>query len=66
MIAKPASESVLIVAPRGRDSAVAGRILTDAGIPSESLPDVRTLLGRIPEAPGAILLTAEALSWESA
>lgn len=61
---KPGSETILVVAPLGRDSAVATRVLTDAGIRAESLPDIEAALGRLPGEVGALLLTAEALTGE--
>ena len=54
---------VLVLAPTGRDAALAGQVLSQAGIHALDLPELRGLCsGRSRGAPGALLLTEEALT----
>jgi PAS domain S-box-containing protein len=55
------SERALILAPRGRDEAVAARLLTEAGLRCVPCPDLPTLMDRLAEGAGLAVLTAEAL-----
>jgi len=54
------SERVLIVAPMGRDAAIASAILGEAGLPLMICPDLPCLLAELHEV-GAALITEEAL-----
>ncbi len=64
-MADPAGEGlenrVLVLAPAGRDSELACRTLSEAGIPADELTSVEDLCARIARGPGAVLLTEEAL-----
>lgn len=55
------AQSVLILAPRGRDAAVASAILKEAKIPVETCPDLRALLARIRQGGDVAVLTEEAV-----
>jgi signal transduction histidine kinase/CheY-like chemotaxis protein len=61
-LAERLEDRVLVLAPAGRDSPLACRVLADAGIESQAVSDVDALCGAIAEGPGTILLTQEALS----
>ncbi len=62
-MAEPASDAlqsrVLVLAPAGRDAALACRTLSEAGIPAEAVTSVAGLCDRISKGPGALLLTEE-------
>jgi two-component sensor histidine kinase len=55
------SERVLILAPNGRDAAVAGEVLRAAGIASEPCSDLTALVREIEQGAGFVLITDEAL-----
>ena len=52
---------VLVLAPGGKDAALTRGVLDNAGIVSESVPDVPTLVRELHEGAGAVLLTEESL-----
>ena len=54
-------ERVLILAPRGRDAAVTGQVLAQAGTGTEPCPDMAALLDGLAAGAGAALVTEEAL-----
>ncbi len=56
------STSVAVLAPKGRDAAVAVQVFAKAGIPSQSVPNLQALAELIERQIGAILITEEALS----
>jgi PAS domain S-box-containing protein len=58
-------ESVLIVAPVGRDAAMMARFLTEAGIGSQVCASVEVLCDAMQRACGLIFLTGEALTPEA-
>jgi signal transduction histidine kinase len=58
---QPAIERTLILAPRGRDAAVARDILQDAGIAAAICLDLETLLKHLGEGADAAVVTEEAL-----
>jgi signal transduction histidine kinase/CheY-like chemotaxis protein len=60
----PHEERVLILAPRGRDGAVAEQVLARAGTRAETCPDVAGWLACLSEGAGAALVTEEALDGE--
>ena len=51
---------VLILAPHGRDAAVAAAILSEVGMAPHVCPDLGTLVGRL-DASGCAVVTEEAL-----
>ena len=53
---------ILILAPRGRDAPVIGRVLSDAGIPHEICPDLAGVRACLEPGAGALLVTEEALT----
>jgi signal transduction histidine kinase len=55
------SERVLIVAPLGRDAAIAGAILREARLPLLGCPDLACLLEELPGGVGVALVAEEAL-----
>ena len=55
------SERVLVVAPLGRDAAVAATILREAGIASRACDDVACMVRCLSEAAGVALIAEEAL-----
>ena len=55
------SSSVAIVAPHGRDAAVAKQLLDKDGIASITVPDLKALAGLIERHVGAVLIVEEAL-----
>ncbi|MDX7949608.1 response regulator [Lichenihabitans sp. Uapishka_5] len=55
------SERILILAPSGRDAAIAGKLLHDAGVASLAVATLPELLGCLVETAGAVLLTEEAV-----
>ncbi len=57
-------QPILILAPRGRDAEVIGRVLARAGVASTPLADLAELIGRI-EACAAVMVTEEALAGPS-
>ncbi len=57
----PDSERVLILAPQGRDAALARQLLADAGIPALVLADLAALCPALAETAGAVLMTEEAV-----
>jgi signal transduction histidine kinase/ActR/RegA family two-component response regulator len=57
----PYSERVLILAPQGRDAAVAQDLLVDAGIPALIVKDLNALHAGLTDTAGAVLLTEEAI-----
>src|SRR5262249_41200760 len=59
--ADPLEQRVLIVAPRGRDAALAQRLLEEAGSGSRVCPDLNGLAIEMRSGAGAVLLTEEAL-----
>ena len=64
--APEASERILILAPVGRDAALAAQILARAGLFAHACADVSELCQALAEGAGALLLTQEALAPESA
>jgi signal transduction histidine kinase len=54
-------ERVLILAPRGRDAAVAEQVLARAGTPAEACPDISGWLACLQAGAGAALITEEAV-----
>ena len=62
MISEPAgSRRALILAPHGRDAAIAGAILSEAGLPVEICSDLPTLLRELAEGAGMVLVVEEAM-----
>ena len=57
----PHSERAIILAPHGRDAAIAADILRSAGIRSEICPDMSALVSGIAQGAGFALITDEAL-----
>ena len=55
------SERILILAPHGRDAAIAQKLLNDAGARSIVVASLPDLVERLAETAGAVLLTEEAL-----
>lgn len=55
-------DRVLILAPRGRDAAIAADLLARNAIPSELCADLPTLVEALEQAAGAVLLTEEAVA----
>ena len=55
------SERILILAPHGRDAAIAQKLLNDAGVQSVVMTTLPELVERLVETAGAVLLTEEAL-----
>jgi signal transduction histidine kinase len=53
---------ILILAPTGRDAALACDVLHRAGLEAEPCPDVRVLCERLERGAGAVLVAEEALS----
>ncbi|MBB5758431.1 signal transduction histidine kinase/CheY-like chemotaxis protein [Methylorubrum rhodinum] len=64
----PASheERILVLAPRGRDAAVTGQVLVQAGACAEACPDLTCLLDGLAAGAGAALVTEEALEGDLA
>lgn len=65
MIGNEQSERILILAPVGRDTALAAELLTEAGLSCTGCPHLDDLLAALADGAGAILLTEEALAPES-
>ncbi len=69
-MAEPASEDVesrvLVLAPTGRDAALARRVLEDSGIRAEICDDIEALRREIQAGAGAVLLTEDALDSRAA
>ncbi|WP_449409713.1 ATP-binding protein [Methylobacterium komagatae] len=63
MTTSPATheERILVLAPRGRDAAVTGQVLVQAGARAEACPDLPRLLDGLAAGAGAALVTEEAL-----
>ena len=55
------SEQAVILAPRGRDAAVAEAVLRDGGFAASSVPDVPTLAATLRRGAGFALVTEDAL-----
>ena len=55
-------ERVLILAPRGRDAAIAADLLGRHDIPADICPDQTTLVDRLRDGAGVVLVTEEALT----
>ena len=68
MTASPAAheERILVLAPRGRDAAVTGQVLVQAGACAEACPDLTCLLDGLAAGAGAALVTEEALEGDLA
>jgi signal transduction histidine kinase len=62
VIRKGRSEAALILAPVGRDSAIAAGILGESGIPALICPDLDCLARELGDEIGFVLVTEEALS----
>ena len=58
----PSSERILILAPQGRDAAIAQSLLEDAGVRSVIVTAVPALVQHLSETAGAVVLTEEALA----
>lgn len=52
---------VLILAPRGRDAAIAADLLSRHGLAARNCPDVRDLVEHLGQGAGTVLITEEAL-----
>lgn len=61
MIVNGRSEIALILAPVGRDAAIAAGMLREAHIPSVICPDLECLVNELPNGVGFVLVTEEAL-----
>ncbi|HYX22149.1 MAG TPA: ATP-binding protein [Thermoanaerobaculia bacterium] len=59
--AETVEERVLVLAPWGRDAALAREILRSAGVAAETVPTLGDLCARLAEGAGALVLTQEAL-----
>lgn len=59
------NERVLILAPTGRDTELAGAALRNAGIPAEACPTVEGLCEALEHGAGAAIITEEALDSKS-
>ncbi|WP_448189198.1 ATP-binding response regulator [Azospirillum sp. sgz301742] len=57
----PPSERVLILAPGGRDAALASAILREAGLTSDVCADLDAMVGELERGAGVAVLTEEAL-----
>ena len=57
----PVSERIVILAPHGRDAAIAQKLLADANLRSMVVATLPDLVERLVETAGAVLLTEEAL-----
>lgn len=57
----PAAERALILAPHGRDAAVATALLAEAGIAAEACPDLPALQDELHRGVGVAILTEEAV-----
>ena len=55
------SERVLVLAPQGRDAAIASAILNEARIPCGTCPDLPCLIGELDRGVGVALMVEEAL-----
>ena len=55
-------ETVLVLAPFGRDASLACAFLGSRGIAAKAFPDMAALCGALREVPGMVLVTQEALS----
>ncbi len=55
-------ERILILAPRGRDAAIAADLLGRHGIPADICPDQTVLVDRLRDGAGVVLVTEEALT----
>ena len=58
---EPVELRVLVLAPSGRDAALACEVLQSAGVAAEPAPTLGELCARITEGAGAVVLTQEAL-----
>jgi signal transduction histidine kinase/CheY-like chemotaxis protein len=58
---EPLEDRVLVLAPAGRDAALACQVLSDAGIAADALSGVAELCTGVTRGPGAVLLTEEVL-----
>ncbi|MCU1229555.1 MAG: histidine kinase [Acidobacteria bacterium] len=61
----PTAERILVLAPTGRDAALAVTALQQAGFTCQSCRDMDELCRRIEEAAGAVMITEEALTTNS-
>jgi two-component sensor histidine kinase/PAS domain-containing protein len=59
-VAEAASERALILAPRGRDAAIASSLLNEAGIAADVCADITALVGEIGRGAGLAIVTDEA------
>lgn len=55
------SQRALVLAPNGRDGAIAAAILEEAGVPAVACPDLATLQQRMEEGAGLAVIADEAL-----
>src|SRR5262245_47823869 len=62
----PREHRVLVVAPRGRDSALVERVLAEEGVGCEICPDLGGLAIEMRNGAGVVLLTEEALDSSAA
>ena len=61
MIPGPHSERALVLAPRGRDAAVAVHILREAGLAALQVGDLSTLVQELEQGAGLALIADEAV-----
>ncbi len=59
-------ERILILAPTGKDAMLSQRILTEAGLKAEPVPDMEQLCRKIEEGAGAVILTEESVEEDRA
>ena len=57
----PNSERILVLAPQGRDAALAMALLADGGLPALTVDSLPHLLAAVTETAGAVLITEEAV-----
>ncbi len=62
----PAAERALLLAPRGRDAAVAATMLAEAGMVAEACPSLPALVEALADGAGFVLVTEEALTTANA
>jgi hypothetical protein len=63
---KQIEERILVLAPTGKDSVMACRILDDAGLRTRACADMHEICSELKQGAGALLITDETLSIEEA